>query len=96
MTSLRDIVIADDKQRLEDIMTQYVSTLNPLQPAKSGAYRVLDCHVAALPVIGREGQLLGIVTVDVAVDQAAPEGWRSQAPKVFSLAINQRRKVWNL
>jgi Mg/Co/Ni transporter MgtE len=51
---------------------------------KAGAYRVLETHMAALPVVGRDRQLLGIVTVDAAVAQAAPQGWRTQAPKIFS------------
>lgn len=84
VSSLRNILVADDKKRLEEIMNTYISTLNPLDTAASGAYRVLETHLAALPVVGREGQMLGIVTVDAAVAQAAPQGWRAQAPKVFS------------
>jgi magnesium transporter len=83
-TSLRDLVMADDDQRLEELMNPYVSTLNPLEPAHAAAYRVLNSHLAALPVVGREGQLLGIVTIDAAVAEAAPESWRAQAPKIFS------------
>jgi magnesium transporter len=82
--SLRDIMVADDEQRLEEIMSPYISTLDALAPANTAAYRVLDSHMAALPVVGRDGQLLGIVTVDAAVGQAAPQGWRAQAPRVFS------------
>jgi magnesium transporter len=84
VTSLRDILMADDDQLLEEIMSTYISTLNPLDNAKTGAYRVLETHMAALPVVGRESQMLGIVTVDAAVAQAAPQGWRTQAPKIFS------------
>jgi magnesium transporter len=82
--SLRDILIADDERRLEEIMNPYVQTLNPLDSAKTGAYRVLETYLAALPVVGRDRQIVGIVTVDAAVAQAAPEGWREQAPKLFS------------
>jgi magnesium transporter len=84
VSSLRDILMADDEKRLAEIMNTYISTLNPLDSAKRGAYRVLETHMAALPVVGREKQILGIVTVDAAVAQAAPQGWRTQAPKVFS------------
>lgn len=82
--SLRDLITADDKQRLEEIMDPYLTTLNPLSPATEAAYRVLDSHMAALPVVGDEGQLLGIVTVDAAIAQVAPESWRAQAPRIFS------------
>jgi Mg/Co/Ni transporter MgtE len=84
VTTLREIMTAEADQQLEDIVNTHVSTLNPLESAVAAAYRVLDTHTAALPVTGGEGQLLGIVTVDAAVDQAAPQGWRAQAPKVFS------------
>jgi len=35
-------------------------------------------------VVGRDKKLLGIVTVDAAVMQVAPQSWTALAPKVFS------------
>lgn len=83
-TKLRDLVIAKDGQRLEEIVNPYITTLDPLESAEVGAYRVINSHMAALPVVGRDNQLLGIVTVDAAVVQVAPTSWGTQAPKVFS------------
>lgn len=83
-TSLQDLIVADDERRLEEIMNIYVTTLDPLGSADSGAYTVLTSHLAAMPVIGREKQLLGIVTVDAAVMRVAPQSWTTQAPKIFS------------
>ena len=83
-TSLPDLIVAEDERRLDEIMNIYVTTLDPLEPADSGAYRVLNSHLAAMPVIGHEKQLLGIVTVDAAVMQVAPQSWTAQAPKIFS------------
>ena len=82
--SLRDLITADDKQRLEEIMDPYLTTLSPMNPATAAAYRVIDSHLAALPVVSEEGQLLGIVTVDAAISKVAPASWRSQAPRIFS------------
>jgi magnesium transporter len=84
MISLRDLVTADQKQQLEEIMDPYLTTLNALGPASEAAYKVIDSHLAAVPVVGDEGQLLGIVTVDAAIAQVAPENWRMQAPRIFS------------
>ena len=81
---LADLVLGDDEQRLEQMMNPYVSTLSPLETATLGAYRVLNSHLAALPVVGKGKELLGIVTVDAAVMQVAPESWSVQAPKIFS------------
>lgn len=84
LISIRNLITADDNERLEDIMDPYVTTLNPLAPAGEAAYRVIESHMAALPVVGDEGQLLGVVTVDAAVSQVAPYSWTTLAPRVFS------------
>ena len=82
--SLRNLITADDEQKLEEIMDPYVTTLDALDAADRAAYRVINSHMAAMPVTGREGQLLGIVTVDAAIAQVAPMSWRAQAPRIFS------------
>lgn len=84
LISLRNILTADDEQRLEEIMDPYLTTLNPLGSATEAAYRVIDSHMAALPVVGEDGKLLGLVTVDAAIIQVAPPNWRTQAPRIFS------------
>lgn len=84
LISIRNLITADDDERLEEIMDPYVTTLNPLGPAREAAYRVIDSHLAALPVVDKKGQLLGVVTVDAAVAQVAPPSWNAQAPRVFS------------
>lgn len=82
--SLRHLVVAGEDQRLEELMNAHPLTLDPLAPAQEGAQRVTDSHLAALPVVGTDGRLLGAVTVDAAVAEVAPEAWGSQAPRIFS------------
>jgi Mg/Co/Ni transporter MgtE len=82
--SLRTLITAADNKRLDEIMDPYLITLNPLSAAMEAAHRIIDTDVAALPVIGDEGQLLGLVTIDAAIAQAAPPDWRRQAPRIFS------------
>lgn len=84
LISIRNLITADDTARLEDIMDPYVTTLRPLDPADENAYRVINTRMAALPVVGDEGELLGVVTVDAAVAQVAPPTWKSQAPRIFA------------
>ena len=84
LISIRNLITADENVRLEEIMDPYVTTLNPLAPAGEAAYRVIDSHLAALPVVDEAGQLLGVVTVDAAVAQVAPPSWSTQAPRIFS------------
>ncbi len=82
--SLRTLITSADEERLEELMDPYVVTVQALDSADEAAYRVLGSHMAALPVIGSEGELLGVVTVDAAVSQVAPSSWNSQAPRIFS------------
>jgi Mg/Co/Ni transporter MgtE len=74
LLSLRNLLTEDDDRKLEDIMDPFVSTLDPLDSAINAAYRVIDSGLAAMPVVGREGKLVGIVPVDVAIEQIAPDG----------------------
>jgi CBS domain-containing protein len=72
VVSLRDLLVAEDEARLEAVMNPYLITLGPLEPAAAGARRVLESQLAALPVVGQAGQLLGAVTIDAAVAVVAP------------------------
>jgi CBS domain-containing protein len=81
---IRDLLTCDDNQTLGEIMDTKVPTLDSLESAEKAAFKVIESQLAALPVVGPEGQLLGAVTVDAAVLQAAPEAWGSQAPRIFS------------
>jgi magnesium transporter len=82
--SLRQFLVADDDERVEELMNPYLIVLTPMDSPKEAAYRLLNSQLAALPVIGAEGELLGTVTIDAAVSQVAPRSWRAQAPRVFS------------
>jgi magnesium transporter len=82
--SIRDLLTSDDNRILEEIMDKKVPTLDALESAEEAAFKVIESQLAALPVVGPNGQLLGAVTVDAAVLQAAPEAWGSQAPRIFS------------
>ena len=82
--SIRDLLTRADEQTLGEIMDTKVPTLASLESAEEAAFKVIESQLAALPVVGPDGQLLGAVTVDAAVLQAAPQAWGSQAPRIFS------------
>ncbi|HSL47030.1 MAG TPA: CBS domain-containing protein [Anaerolineales bacterium] len=84
VVTLRQFLVAEDDQTLEEIMNPYLITLSPWDSPQQAAYRLLNSQLAALPVVGAEGELLGTVTIDAAVAQVAPRSWRTQAPRVFS------------
>jgi magnesium transporter len=82
--SIRQLLTAEDDQTIEELMNPYLLALSPFDSPTEAGYRLLNSQLAALPVVGKNGELLGTVTIDAAVSQVAPRGWRAQAPKVFS------------
>jgi CBS domain-containing protein len=84
VVSLRQFLTAEDEQTVEEIMNPYLLALSPFDSPTEAGYRLLNSQLAALPVVGKDGELLGTVTIDAAVSQVAPRSWRAQAPKVFS------------
>jgi Mg/Co/Ni transporter MgtE len=82
--SLRHFLLAGDAQIVEEIMNPFLITLSPFDSPDKAGFRLLNSQLAALPVVGGEGQLLGTVTIDAAIAQVAPHDWRAQAPRVFS------------
>ena len=84
VVTLRELLVAEDSQPVTQVMNSYVVTLPALGTAREAAYQVINTQLAALPVVGQHGQLLGAVTVDAALAYAAPPSLRSQVPRVFS------------
>jgi CBS domain-containing protein len=84
VVTLRDLVVKDDQSLLSDVMRRDVVAVDPLESGVAAARRVVDEHLAALPVVSRDGRLLGAITVDAAVAMLAPATLRSQVPRVFS------------
>ena len=82
--TLRDLLVADDSHRVRDFMLPDVLTIHPLESATAAARRLTDYHLAALPVVNEQGELLGAITFDAAVAQLAPPSWRDQSPRLFS------------
>ena len=83
--SLRNLfTIPDAQNKLEEIMDPFVVTIGPFETADESAYRVVNNHVAGLPVVDKEKQLLGVVTIDAALTQIAPTSWSGSAPRIFS------------
>jgi magnesium transporter len=81
LLSLRNLIVAEPEARVEEFMDAYVTTLAPLEPARAAARRVINSHLPAMPVVGKDRRLLGVVTFDTAVMLAAPASWSAQAPR---------------
>jgi Mg/Co/Ni transporter MgtE len=82
--SLRDLLVHKPETLVAEVMEPDVVMLDPLESAQDAARRVVEEHLAALPVVARDGRLLGAVTFDAALAQVAPLAWRDHAPRIFS------------
>jgi magnesium transporter len=68
VVSVRNILIAGDDEKVEDLMSSDVISVTPLTDRVDAANLMAKYGLAALPVVDTEGKLVGIVTVDDALD----------------------------
>jgi Mg/Co/Ni transporter MgtE len=53
------------------------------EPAKDVAHRIAEYNLLALPVVDETGDILGIITVDDAMEILLPKDWRQRLPRLF-------------
>ncbi|NLJ89713.1 MAG: magnesium transporter [Clostridiales bacterium] len=70
---LRDILIADERSTLYDIMNDNVISTYPDEPQDIVSQLVSKYDLTVIPVINRRGALLGIITVDDIIDVIVEE-----------------------
>ena len=68
VVSVKELLLADKKEFIEQIMDTNVITAQTLEDKEEVAQKFSKYDFIALPVIDKEGCLVGIVTVDDAVD----------------------------
>ena len=68
VVTVKDLLLADDDALIEDIMDANVITVDTLEDKEQVALKFSKYDFLALPVIDKEGCIVGIVTVDDAVD----------------------------
>jgi len=84
IVKLRDLLLSPASVQLRELMaTDYVS-VRPNEPYDKAARMMADYNLLALPVVDGEGRVLGIITVDDAIDVLLPEKWQFRMPRVFS------------
>jgi len=81
--ALRNLILADPSAPLEDVMRGDLQVAHPDDNAADVAQKVAEYNLLALPVVDESGDILGIVTVDDAIEILLPKGWRQRLPKMF-------------
>jgi magnesium transporter len=66
--SIRTLLISDDEERVKDIMDDNVISVTTTDDQEDVSILFGKYNFVALPVVDKEGRLVGIVTVDDAID----------------------------
>lgn len=81
---LRDLVMAEPAENLSRWEDHEVIHVGPLTSQEETAYLVAKYNLLAIPVVKPEnGKMLGIVTVDDAVDTMLPTAWKKRLPRFY-------------
>lgn len=82
--ALRSLILADPSVPLEEVMRTEFQQASPDESAKEVAQRMAEYNLLALPVVDESGDILGIITVDDAMEILLPKDWRQRLPRLFS------------
>jgi CBS domain-containing protein len=83
VVSLRNLLLAPPGSRLLDVAQVDYPSARPDDSPQDVAEQVARYNLLALPVVDEDGRLLGIVTVDDAIDVILPDDWKHQVPRIF-------------
>jgi len=83
VVTLRQLVLAEPATPITAVMEPDLIAASPRDRADDAARQLIEYGLYALPVIEENGELLGIITVDDAMERLLPDSWR-QRLRVFS------------
>jgi magnesium transporter len=81
--ALRNLIRADPAAPLDEVMRSEYQTAHPDDSANEAAHQIAEYNLLALPVVDDAGDILGIITVDDAMEVLLPKDWRQRLPRVF-------------
>lgn len=68
VVTVKDLLLADDDDMIEDLMDRNVIFATTTEDQESVSEKFSDYDLVVLPVVDKEGRLVGIVTVDDVID----------------------------
>jgi CBS domain-containing protein len=81
--ALRSLILAEPEAPLSNVMRHEFQTAHPDDAARDVAEKIAEYNLLALPVLDEGGEILGIITVDDAMEMLLPKGWRQRLPRLF-------------
>ncbi|MCE5238638.1 CBS domain-containing protein [bacterium] len=85
--SLRDLIIASGDATVGETMERNVVRVHVDTDQQDIAHTVAHYNLLAVPVVDDDNRLLGMVTVDDAIDAVVPTAWKKRIPKVFGHSV---------
>ncbi len=82
--SLRGLIVAQPDASLDDIMKRDLITVHLMDSQEDVSRTIARYNLLAVPVVDDLGKMLGIVTVDDAIDAVLPTRWKKRLPKAFA------------
>ena len=82
--SLRDLIIAQPESLIRDVMIDEPVAVVVTASQEEVAEVVAHYNLLAVPVVDEQNVLMGIVTVDDAIDTVIPTAWKKRLPRVFT------------
>ncbi|HMH45109.1 MAG TPA: CBS domain-containing protein, partial [Pyrinomonadaceae bacterium] len=82
--TLRSLILADPSFPLEHVMRTDIQVAHVHDDAAEVAQKISEYNLLALPVVDEGGEILGIVTVDDAMEILLPKDWRQRLPRLLS------------
>lgn len=73
VASLRDLLLASPSERIDLVMTENVRSVTPEMDQEEVARTMAKYDFSALPVLGADKKLLGVITVDDVIDVLTEE-----------------------
>jgi len=81
---LRDLVMATPHTAVDSLMEKDPITVSPFTPQEETAYLAAKYNLLSIPVVDPEtGVMLGIVTLDDALDAVLPTAYKKRLPRFF-------------
>src|SRR6266568_770530 len=81
--ALRNLILADQSAPLSEVMRSDLQVAHPDDKAVEVAQKISEYNLLALPVVDDLGDILGIVTVDDAIEILLPKDWRQRLPRLL-------------
>ena len=99
ISTVKDLLLADDDDLVKDLMEENVISVNTLDDQEQVAQMFSNYNFLALPVVDNENRLVGIVTIDDAIDviqEEATEDMEKLAAVLPSDKPYMKTSVWGI